>query len=1098
MTVKAGFCALCRSRCGTLNVVENGRLVEVRPDRSHPTGQAICPKGRAAPEIAHHARRLTVPLRRTAPKGAADPGWREIGWDEAMAEIAGRLDALRGESGPESVAFAITSQSSSPISDSTDWLQRFVRLFGSPNNCFAVEMCNWHKDYGHAFTFGVGLPTPDYRNADLTVLWGHDPANSWLAQAQAIGDAQARGARLVVIDPHRSGSASGADIWCPVRPGTDGALALGIARLLVARGAFDRDFVARWSNAPFLVRDDTGRFLRGADLGWDDADGYVAVDARSGAIAPADQVRAPDLDAAIAVETAGGTRPCRTAFAHYRAALAPFTPDRVAAETGVAPDLLEAVADAFAGATSVSYYGWTGIGQHTNATQTDRAVATLHALTGSFDAPGGNVLLAKHPVRGINPPSLLAPEQRAKALGLGAHPLGPPRNGWITSRDLHRAILEGEPYRVRALVGFGSNILVSHPDPARSRAALEALEFQVHCDLFLNPTAEVADIVLPVASAWERESLRVGFEITQEAEELVQLRQRMVAPLGAARSDLDIVFDLAGRLGLGDAFFGGSVEAGWNHMLEPIGLTVDDLRRRPEGIRLPLAWRPRKYEQTGFATDTGRIEIYSELLLRHGYDPVPAFAPPAEPTSARFPLVLTTGNRGNFCHSQHRDIVALRRRAPEPEASLNPETAAARGISGGDRVRLTSRVGSARFRARIDAAVQPGTVVADYGWWQACPDLGLPGSVAGDPDGFNYNNLISNADGDPVSGAPGLRSFACEVSRESAGAWIGRRAFRIAERREECDGVTTLRLAPCDGGALPGFRPGQHITLHHGGLARSYSLSSAADPAPGAYEVTVRRLEGGAFSPLVTALAPGDEVECQAPGGLFVLPLQNEFPVVLVAAGVGITPFISYLRTLTGAAGEPSVILHHGSRDGASEAFGAELRALAARLPNLAVRRHLSRPMPGDRPDAVGRITDAVIDDALIAARARLYLCGPDAMMRQVTDGLLARGVPRFEVFQERFWSGEATGAMPTGTHRIVFARSGRSMDWTPDKGTILACAEAGGLDLPNGCRVGQCESCAVGVVAGRIAHLSDIAGLEEGLCFTCRAVPISDLTLDA
>ncbi|MEP9350104.1 molybdopterin-dependent oxidoreductase [Xanthobacter sp. KR7-225] len=1039
-----------------------------------------------------------MPLRRTAPKGAADPGWREIGWDEAMAEIAGRLDALRTESGPESVAFAITSQSSSPISDSTDWLQRFVRLFGSPNNCFAVELCNWHKDYGHAFTFGCGLPTPDYRASDLIVLWGHDPANSWLAQAQAIGDAQARGARLVVIDPHRSGSAAGADIWCPVRPGTDGALALGIARLLVERASFDRAFVAAWTNGPLLVRADTGRFLRGADLGWADGGCYVAVDARSGALAPAGEVAAPDLEASLAVETQSGPRACSTAFALYRAALAPFTPDRVAAETGISAPQVLALADAFAGAKAVSYYGWTGIGQHTNATQTDRAIATLHALTGCFDAPGGNVLFAKHPARGINPPSLLSATQRAKALGIDARPLGPARNGWVTARDLSRAILEGAPYRVRALVGFGSNILVAHPEPARARAALEALDFQVHCDLFLNPTAELADIVLPVASAWERESLRVGFEITQEAEELVQLRQPMVAPLGACRSDLQIVFDLAGRLGLGDHFFGGSIEAGWNHVLEPLGLTVAQLRQRPAGIRLPLEWRPRKYEQAGFATETGRIELYSELLLRHGYHPLPGFVPPAEAPSARFPLVLTTGNRGNYCHAQHRDIVALRRRAPEPEASLDPQTAQARGITGGDWVRLTSRVGAARFKARIDPSVQPGTVVADYGWWQACPDLGLPGSVAGDPEGFNYNNLISGAAGDPLSGAPGLRSFACEVERGGEGAWIGRRAFRVAARREECAGVVTLRLEPCDGGALPGFRPGQHITLHRQGVSRSYSLSCAAVPAPSFYEVTVRRLDGGRFSPWATALAVGDAVECQAPGGLFALPLRNEFPVVLLAAGVGITPFIAYLRTLVGAAGEPQVILHYGSRDGAAEAFAAELARHAERLANLTVLRHLSRPGPHDRADVVGRITDAAIDDRLIAARARFYLCGPDAMMRSVTDGLLARGVPRFEIFQERFWSGPATGTVPAGTHRVVFARSGRSMDWTPEKGTILACAEAGGLDLPNGCRVGQCESCAVGIVSGGVAHLSEIAGLDDGLCFTCRAVPTSDLTLDA
>lgn len=246
---KPGFCTLCRSRCGTINVVENDRLVAVRPNPAHPTGKAICPKGRAAPEIAHSARRLKTPLRRTSPKGAADPGFVPISWDEALTEIAERLGRYREETGPESVAFAVTSGSSSSTSDSLDWIQRFIRGFGSPNNCFSTEVCNWHKDHAHAFTFGCGLPTADYRNSELILLWGHNPANVWLAQAEAISAARARGARLAVIDPRRTGSARDADLWLRIRPGTDAALALGLARWLIVNRAYDADFVRHWTKA---------------------------------------------------------------------------------------------------------------------------------------------------------------------------------------------------------------------------------------------------------------------------------------------------------------------------------------------------------------------------------------------------------------------------------------------------------------------------------------------------------------------------------------------------------------------------------------------------------------------------------------------------------------------------------------------------------------------------------------------------------------------------------------------------------------------------------------------------------------------------------
>jgi len=161
----------------------------------------------------------------------------------------------------------VTSGSSSSTSDSLDWIQRFIRGFGSPNNCFSTEICNWHKDHAHAFTFRCGLPTADYRNSELILLWGHNPANVWLAQAEAISAARARGARLAVIDPLRTGSARDADLWLRIRPGTDAALALGLARWLIVNRAYDADFVRHWTDAAFLIRNSDGGFLRAGGRG---------------------------------------------------------------------------------------------------------------------------------------------------------------------------------------------------------------------------------------------------------------------------------------------------------------------------------------------------------------------------------------------------------------------------------------------------------------------------------------------------------------------------------------------------------------------------------------------------------------------------------------------------------------------------------------------------------------------------------------------------------------------------------------------------------------------------------------------------------------
>ena len=273
-------------------------------------------------------------------------------------------------------------------------------------------------------------------------------------------------------------------------------------------------------------------------------------------------------------------------------------------------------------------------------------------------------------------------------------------------------------------MSFGTNFVVSQGGSSRNLEALQALDFHVHVDMFLNPTAMNADIVLPASMPWEREALKVGFEITQEAVELVQLRQRMLPGLGECRADYDIAFDLACRLCHGDAFFGGSIEAGWNHQLEPMGLTVAELRAQPNGIRVPQPCAERKYAAAradgtvaSFPTPTRRVELYSELLLSHGYPPLPGHVEPAGWNSddqAELPLLLSTAKSGWYVHSSHRHVASLRRKAPDPSLDLGSRTAAARGIVSGDWVIVRTSHGHARLRARIDPNLRDGTVIAEF------------------------------------------------------------------------------------------------------------------------------------------------------------------------------------------------------------------------------------------------------------------------------------------------------------------------------------------------------------------------------------------------
>ena len=771
-----GWCALCRSRCGCISVVRGGRLVRVERDPSHPTGRALCAKGQAAPEQVESPDRILHPMKRTRPKGDPDPGWVRISWDEALDTVAGEMRRLAAESGPESVAFAITTPSGSAISDSIQWVERLMRAFGSPNNCYGTEICNWHKDVASTYTYGTSIGTPDWEHTGCALLWGHNPGTSWIAQARQVADARARGAKLIVVDPRRVGAANKADLWLRVRPGTDGALALGIARIVLEEGWYDRDFVRDLTNAPFLVHGAQSRLLQESDLvGGGRPDRFVVRNAVEGHAEAAP--RAPThgarwaLEGEVTVPTLDGPVRCRTVLDAWRAQCAPFTGAALEAMTGVPAEDVRAAAEMLTHSGPVAYYAWSGVGQHTNATQTDRAISCLYALTGSLGRRGGNVELAKVPVRDVSGRELVTEAQRTKTLGLAERPLGPPRDGWCTSEDLYRAIVTGRPYPVRGLLTFGANLLVSHADAEAGLRALEALDFHVHADLFPNPTAGYADIVLPVNTPWEREALRVGFEITQVANGRVQLRPPVVASRGESRDDGWIAFALAERLGLGSRFWNGDRDAGYREWLAPSGIGPEDLRARREGIDVALEAPYGKYERDGFPTPSGRVEIWSETFRAHGYPALPACEPPAigprsrPDLAARYPLVLTTAKSHLFCHGQHRNLPRLRKLQPHPRVEMHPDTAAARAIADGDWVDIETPHGRARARASLKPALAPDVVAAQHGWWQACRELDLPGFPVHGEATANLNATIGTEHADPVSGSIPLRSYLCEVRR---------------------------------------------------------------------------------------------------------------------------------------------------------------------------------------------------------------------------------------------------------------------------------------------------------------------------------------------
>ncbi|RYF40105.1 MAG: molybdopterin dinucleotide-binding protein, partial [Comamonadaceae bacterium] len=361
----------------------------------------------------------------------------------------------------------------------------------------------------------------------------------------------------------------------------------------------------------------------------------------------------------------------------------------------------------------------------------------------------------------------------------------------------------------------------------------------------------------------------------------------------------------------------------------------------------------------------------------------------------------------------------------------------------GQWVILSTRNAEVRMRARIDSSLHPQVVVAEYGWWQEGTDLGLPGFDPVDTRGSNYNLLIDDEHNDPISGSVPMRSARCDIHPEPSSSWAGTAPFVVAAAHAESDEVRALTLKPVGGRPLPDYLPGQHITISHAILngqaevARSYSLTGPAHADHReSYTLAIRHVIGGQFSSFIhQQLQPGTVVNVSTPTGLFVIPTRIRQPVVLIAAGIGITPFLSYLETLAtnGADETPEIVVHYGSRNSDNHVFAERILKLAQRIPTLRVIDHYSRPGPEDKEGEHytlrGRVTANHIDADLIRRRARFYFCGPEEMLDDLIAGLVDRGVPKFDIFAEKFHSAPAEVTISDNARAMIrFARSGKEL----------------------------------------------------------------------
>jgi len=352
-----------------------------------------------------------------------------------------------------------------------------------------------------------------------------------------------------------------------------------------------------------------------------------------------------------------------------------------------------------------------------------------------------------------------------------------------------------------------------------------------------------------------------------------------------------------------------------------------------------------------------------------------------------------------------------------------------------------------------------------------------------------------------------------------SGAWEGLREFRVARREHEdrSQSLCSFYLEPVDGMPLPRFEPGQYLTLElpisaDQTLTRCYSLSDGPDER--GYRISVKRVlsppsrpelpRGACSNHLHDRLQIGDLIQARAPAGRFVIDPIPNVPVVLIAAGVGITPALSMLRG--GLAAEPNLAVHlyYGVRHGADHGFRKELEELARRHPNLRLHVVYSQPAPDDVAGQdyqhAGHVDLALLRRTLPAGRHRFYVCGPAAMMASLIPALGQWGVPLDDIHHEAFGPASARSTLAPSRAlalsaspplEVMFRRSARTLVWDGTDANLLEFAERHAVSVESGCRVGSCGTCEVKLISGavRYAETPDHE-IADGHCLLCVGLP--------
>ena len=676
--------------CGLRVHVEDGKILKVEGDPDSPLNRGtICAKGIAQVERLTHPDRLRHPLKRIGKRGEGK--WDRISWEEALTTISQRI--LQADR--RSIAFA----QGTPKGLELYMMIRLANLLKIPTVVTPGSICHMPRETAATITCGF-FPVPDYDHPPaLVMIWG---SNLFQTNEEGIIGSQLRrvldrGTKLMTIDPRRTRLASRSDLWLQPRPGTDLALALGMLKVIVEDGLYDRAFVDRWTvGFPELQEHLKGYSLKAlAETSW-----------------------IPEEKIAEAARLYAGTKPACIQWGN-------------------------------------------AIEHNIHSVQTARALMILKAISGNLDSPGGNVNrpspATMRPGDFVHSKSfpekreqLLAPEFRLAAM-----------MGFTPSQTVVKAILSGNPYPVRMMYIQGGNPLLSYANATETYLALKKLDYLAVADIFLTPTAQLADIVLPTATNFEFDDMGHygmphGFLLA---------RPKVADPPGECLPDLLILNELGKKCRL-EKFFWPDLRSCLDEVLKPAGVDYETFK---EAGLLKGNWKNKSYERNGFATPSKKVEVFCSRLKDWGYDPLPTYreefsVPDPDPHQmGNYPLILTSAKDPHYFHSAYRNLTSLRKLSPDPVVLLHPQTAEGMGIKDGDWVHIETQRGTIRQKASFSSDLNPRVVVAAYGWWfPERKDLELSGWKES-----NINLLTENDPPyEPAIGSTNLRAIPCRVYAE--------------------------------------------------------------------------------------------------------------------------------------------------------------------------------------------------------------------------------------------------------------------------------------------------------------------------------------------